>query len=77
MPQREHQRHRAARQVVAPVDTDHARRVTERRQLGDESRLDVLARDEQLDRLDAGGSRGVDEVLALADEEPLLLALPS
>ena len=60
----------------APVDADHARRVGERRELRDERRLDVLAGDEQLDGLDARGARGLDEVLALADEQPLLLALP-
>jgi hypothetical protein len=76
VPQRKREWQRPARQVVAPVDADHARRVTERRQLGDKGGIDVLARDEQFDRLDAGGSRGLDEVLALANEEPFLLALP-
>ena len=76
VPERERQRPRAVRQVCAAVDADHARRVRERRELGDERRLDVLAGDEQVDRLDAGSARGLDEILALADEQPLLLALP-
>ena len=42
-----------------------------RRDLGEQPRLDVLARDEQLDRL---GRRRLDEILALADEEPELVA---
>ena len=44
MPERERHRPHAARQVVAPVDADHARRVRERRHLGEQRRLDVLAR---------------------------------
>ena len=42
-----------------------------REQLG----LDVLAGDEQLDRLDAGRARRLDEILALADEQARLVAL--
>ena len=41
------------RQVGATVDADHTRRVRGRRDLGEQPRLDVLARDEQLDRLGA------------------------
>jgi hypothetical protein len=41
-----------------------------RRHLGEQRRLDVLAGDEQLDRL---GRRGVDEILALTGEEPELV----
>jgi hypothetical protein len=44
----------------------------ERRGLGQERRLDVLARDEQVDRLDAG--RGLDEILTLRDEQLELVA---
>ena len=43
------------RQVVAAVDADHPRRVRGGRDLREQPRLDVLARDEQLDRL--GGRR--------------------
>jgi hypothetical protein len=42
-----------------------------RRDLRQQPRLDVLARDEQLDRL---GCRGVDEILAFAGEEFELVA---
>ena len=72
VPERERHRPHAARQVVAPVDADHARRVRERRHLGEERRLDVLARDEQVDRLDA--RRRLDEILTLRDEQPELVA---
>jgi hypothetical protein len=41
--------------------------VRERRHLGQERRLDVLARDEQVDRLDARGR--LDEILTLRDEQ--------
>ncbi len=70
----ERQRHRprlGRRQVVAPVDADHARRMGRGRDLGEQLRLDVLARNEQLDRL---GGRRLDEILALADEQPELVA---
>jgi hypothetical protein len=43
----------------------------ERRDVGEQRRLDVLARDEQLDRLEVGGS--LDEVLPLDREQPELL----
>ena len=42
---------------------------------GEQLGLDVLARDEQLDRLDPGGRRRLDQILALDGEEPELLAL--
>ena len=61
----------ARRQVGPPVDADHARRMRRRRDLGEQRRLDVLARDEQLDRL---GGRRRDEILALAGEEAELVA---
>jgi hypothetical protein len=48
--------------------------MSERRDLPQQSRLDVLPRDEQLDRLDAGRTCGVDEILALRDEQPELVA---
>jgi hypothetical protein len=63
------------REIAAPVDAEHARRVAQRRHLRRQRRLDVLARDEQLRRLDPHGACGVDEVFALADEQPLLLTL--
>jgi hypothetical protein len=46
--------------------------VRERRDLREQRRLDVLARDQQLDRLDAGGC--LDEILPLDDEQPELVA---
>ena len=77
VPERKRERDRPTRQVVAPEDADHARRVAERRQVGDETGFDVLARDEQLDGLDPRRAGRVDEVFALAHEQPLSLALPS
>ena len=44
----------------------------ERRHLGKEGRVDVLAGDEQLDRLELTG--GLDEILALDDEQLELVA---
>ena len=64
------------RQVAAPVDADHARRVRHRRDPGEQLRLDVLAGDEQVDRLDPSGAGRVDEILALADEQAELVPLP-
>jgi hypothetical protein len=46
--------------------------VCERRHLGEERCLDVLARDEHIDRLDPG--RGLDEVFTLRDEQLELVA---
>jgi hypothetical protein len=43
----------------------------ERRDLREQRRLDVLARDQQLDRLDAGGR--LDQVLPLDGEQPELV----
>jgi hypothetical protein len=48
--------------------------MSECRDLGEQRRLDVLARDEQLDRLPARRAAGVDEILALGDEQPELVA---
>jgi hypothetical protein len=45
-----------------------------RRDLGQQRGLDVLPRDEQLDRLDPGGARRGDEVLPLRGEKPELVA---
>jgi hypothetical protein len=42
------------------------------RDLREQGRLDVLARDQQLDRLDAGGR--LDQVLPLDGEQPELVA---
>ncbi len=47
--------------------------MAERREGGEELFLDVLTRDEELDRLDARAERGVDQVLALDREQPRLL----
>jgi len=46
--------------------------VRERRDLGQERGLDVLARDEQVDRLDPAGR--LDEILTLRDEQLELVA---
>src|SRR5439155_6760242 len=73
-PERERQRRQAAREIVPAVDADHARRMGERRVLGEQLRRDVLARHEQLDRLDPCLPGRVDEVLALGHEEPELVA---
>jgi hypothetical protein len=45
----------------------------ERRDLGEQIGGDRLTGDEQLDRLEAGIRRGVDEVFALGDEQPELV----
>jgi hypothetical protein len=49
--------------------------VAERGNLAEELRQDVLARDEELDRLDARNRSSLDEILALDGEEPRLLAV--
>jgi hypothetical protein len=72
MPERERHGAHAAREVGTAEDAEHPRRMRERRGLGQERRLDVLARDEQVDRLDAG--RGLDEILTLRDEQLELVA---
>ena len=46
----------------------------ERRDLGEQLRLDVLARDEHVRRLESGVEPGLDEVLALDREQPELVA---
>jgi len=46
----------------------------EGRDLGQERRLDVLAGDEELNRLDAGVDCRLDEILTFRDEEPELVA---
>jgi hypothetical protein len=48
--------------------------MTERRDLGQQVRRDVVTGDEQLDRVDPGADRRVDEVLALDGEQPRFLA---
>jgi hypothetical protein len=45
----------------------------EHRDLGQQPRLDVLACDEQLDRLDSRQPRRIDEVLPLRSEQPQLV----
>ena len=59
--------------LLPAEDADDARRMSERRNVGEQCRLDVLAGHEHLDRLEAGVTRGVDEILALGDEEPELV----
>jgi hypothetical protein len=49
----------------------------ERRHLGEQRRLDVVAGDQQLDLLEAAVARGVDKILTLNDEEPELVAPPA
>jgi hypothetical protein len=46
----------------------------ERRDLAEQLRLDVLARDQELDRLDPCAERGVDEIFSLRREESELVA---
>ena len=48
--------------------------MTERRHVREQRGLDVVARDEQLDRVPAGGPRRVDQILTFRDEQPQLLA---
>ena len=45
----------------------------ERRHFSEQCRLDVLARDQQFDRLDACSLSSDDQILTLRDEEPELL----
>jgi len=51
--------------------------MTERRDLAEQLGEDVLARDEQLDRLEPSGRRGFDQVLALDREQTRLDAVLS
>ena len=74
-PEREAGVARRLREVRAPVDADRARGVRQRRHAGEELRLHGLARDEQVDGLDAGDPRRVHEVLALDGEEAGLVAV--
>jgi hypothetical protein len=46
----------------------------ERRHLAEECRLDIFSGNEDLDRLDPGVERRLDEILTLRDEEPELVA---
>ena len=55
-------------------DADDAWWMPERRHLGEERRLDVLSRTQQLDRLEPTRERRVDEILTLRDEQPELVA---
>jgi hypothetical protein len=48
--------------------------MSERRDLGEQRRLDVLTGNQTLDLLEAAIERGDDEVLALEEEEPELVA---
>src|SRR4029453_15278794 len=47
------------------------------RRAGEKLGLDVLSGDQELDRLDSGRPRGLDQVLALGREEAGLLPLPT
>jgi hypothetical protein len=46
----------------------------ERRDVCHELRRDSLPRDEEIDRLEAGGAGRFDEILTLRDEQPQLVA---
>jgi len=48
--------------------------VRKARDIREQLRRDRLARYEQVDRLDPGGGRSLDEILALRDEQPELVA---
>ena len=75
-------------QIGSAEDGDDPRRVSERRELGEEAGLDLfgafeaielngpLRVHERVDRLQTGGQPRRDEILSLADEEPELGALP-
>ena len=56
-----------------PEHTDQPRRVGECRHFREQCRLDILARHEQFDRLDAFSLSSGDQILALRDEEPELV----
>jgi len=61
---------RIDRQVLAPEHTDHPRRVGERRDFSKQRRLDVLARNQKLDGVDACSLSRGDQILTFCDEEP-------
>ena len=63
----------AARQVAPAEDADDPRRMAERRDVGQQRRLDVFARDEQLSGFDSDAARRSNEVFALGDEEAELV----
>lgn len=68
-PEREHHVARARGKIGLSIDPDDARRVTERRDLPEQLWNDVLAGDEQLDRIDSRARRSLDEILALGGEQ--------
>jgi hypothetical protein len=59
---------------VTPEDADHAGRMPKRRDLAEELRLNVIPRDQELDRLDPCIERGFDEIFSLRREESELVA---
>jgi hypothetical protein len=61
---------RIDRQVLAPEHTDHPGRVGERRDFSKQRRLDVLARNQKLDGVDACSLSRGDQILTFCDEEP-------
>lgn len=73
------------KQIITTKDADHARRMAERRNVGQERWLHGLACaeavdrtlrvDKELDRLDAGRERRPDQVFALTNEETQAVAL--
>ena len=64
----------AAWEVLTPEDSDDTRWMAQRRDLREQRLLDVIARHEQVGRLDLRRQRRVDEILTLCDEEPELVA---
>ena len=74
-PERERDLARLTRQVGGAVDADDPCGMRQRRERGQQARLDGFVRDEQLDGLDRGRGCGRDEILALDREQPELLAL--
>ncbi|HWJ32931.1 MAG TPA: hypothetical protein VNR59_11370 [Gaiellaceae bacterium] len=48
--------------------------MSQRRDLREQRRLDVLAGDQQVDGLEARGARRLNEILPLGDEQPELVA---
>src|SRR5919204_3244816 len=65
---------RANGEIRSPVDTDHPRRMRERRDLREQLRLHRLPCHQEFHRLHARRPRRLDEILALRDEEAELVA---
>src|SRR5206468_1825404 len=70
LPEREHDVTSPVREIRLAEDAQHPRGMAERRHRGEHVGLDIVARDEELDGLDADSPGGIDQVLALGREEP-------